>query len=109
MDGRGEKNKKKRKEKKKKKERKKERRKKKKKKKKKCTADSNFVFGVRIYQSKATLTQLDPLPESLGFEIVSKTIGRGSYAAYGIPPPPSCHPANFLALRKANPIKGSLL
>ncbi|KAF8241815.1 Pkinase-domain-containing protein [Wilcoxina mikolae CBS 423.85] len=28
-----------------------------------------------------TLTQLDPLPETLGFEIVSKTIGRGAYAA----------------------------
>ena len=78
--------KKKRKRKKEKKRRKKER--KKKEEKKKCTADSNFVFGVRIYQSKATLTQLDPLPESLGFEIVSKTIGRGSYAAYGTPPPP---------------------
>ena len=90
----------------------------------KYTADSNFALGVQIYQSKTTLTQLDPLPESLGFEIVSKTIGRGSYAAYGLfspfpsshnsppPPPPSC--ASFTSLmcsasRKANPIKGSLL
>jgi len=29
----------------------------------------------------ATLTQLDPLPESLPFEIVSRTIGRGAYAS----------------------------
>ncbi|KAA8894159.1 kinase-like domain-containing protein [Sphaerosporella brunnea] len=28
-----------------------------------------------------TLTQLDPLPSSLPFEIISKTIGRGAYAA----------------------------
>lgn len=29
-------------------------------------------------------SQLDPLPESLPFEIVSKTIGRGAYALYDI-------------------------